>query len=209
VLFVAFLCWRAKGSPLQLSDRTWTAICLSLRRRWPAGPSPSQRYPRLWHGETRGPGDPHIACCPHGASLATGGVGYFQDLKKQHAVAARGAAHKRTPELGDLLRIFTPGQASDLSLARPRCCSDAPVARPLRCEEHPRRRHLGCAVAAGSAHGFQSGRLPGAQAGSVAGVLKKSLLSRLLKRFTCKGERDARSTHHRWVGGVLYTYVPA
>jgi hypothetical protein len=53
-----------------------------------------------------------------GASLVTGGVGYFQDAQKQQAAVAAGTATTRSPALADLLLGFTPGQAQELSLAK-------------------------------------------------------------------------------------------
>jgi hypothetical protein len=54
-----------------------------------------------------------------GASLATGGIAYFRDAQKQHAAVAAGAAPAARPmALADLVRIFTPGQAPELSLAK-------------------------------------------------------------------------------------------
>lgn len=54
-----------------------------------------------------------------GASLATGGVGYFQDARQLAQAARAGvpvAAHGMT--LGDLVRVFPPGEAPELSLAK-------------------------------------------------------------------------------------------
>jgi len=55
-----------------------------------------------------------------GASLATGGIAYFQDMKQQAAAAAAPGPPPatRTPAWGDLVRVFTPGQAPDLSLSK-------------------------------------------------------------------------------------------
>jgi hypothetical protein len=55
-----------------------------------------------------------------GASLATGGIAYFRDAQKQQAALATGVTTGggRTPELADLIRAFTPGQAPELSLAK-------------------------------------------------------------------------------------------
>jgi hypothetical protein len=54
-----------------------------------------------------------------GTSLATGGLAYFRDAQKQHAAVAAGAAPAAHPlELADLVRVFTPGQAPELSLAK-------------------------------------------------------------------------------------------
>ena len=54
-----------------------------------------------------------------GASLATGGIGYFRDAQKQEAAVAAGAARVAlAPRLSDLIHVFTPGQAPELSLAK-------------------------------------------------------------------------------------------
>lgn len=65
------------------------------------------------------PGVPASLLVLMGASLATGGVGYFQDARQAAQaeragvpVAPHGAA------LGDLVRVFPPGQAPELSLAK-------------------------------------------------------------------------------------------
>lgn len=54
-----------------------------------------------------------------GASLATGGIGYFQDARQVAQAARAGvpvALHGMT--MGDLVRVFPPGQAPELSLAK-------------------------------------------------------------------------------------------
>ena len=53
-----------------------------------------------------------------GASLVTGGVGYFKDAQKQEAAATAGPVARRSPALADLLVGFTPGQEPELSLAK-------------------------------------------------------------------------------------------
>jgi len=54
-----------------------------------------------------------------GASLATGGIAFFQDAKKQQAAVNAGVAPaQRTLALGDLVRVFPTGQAPELSLAK-------------------------------------------------------------------------------------------
>jgi hypothetical protein len=55
-----------------------------------------------------------------GASLATGGIGFFQDAQKQQAAVAQGqAVSRRDLKLGDLLRVFPPdGGPPELSLAK-------------------------------------------------------------------------------------------
>jgi hypothetical protein len=54
-----------------------------------------------------------------GASLATGGIGFFKDAQKlQAAVNAGAPPAQHTLALGDLVRVFTLGQAPELSLAK-------------------------------------------------------------------------------------------
>lgn len=54
-----------------------------------------------------------------GASLTTGGVAFFQDAQKQRTATTTGvAATQRTLALGDLIRVFPPGQVPELSLAK-------------------------------------------------------------------------------------------
>lgn len=118
LLLVAVLCWRAKGSPLHLL--TGVDGHLSLAQTQVACWTVAIGSVTLGYGMVRleVPMIPTSLVVLMGASLATGGVGYFQDAKKQHAAAVSGTAQQRTPELGDLLRIFAPGQAPDLSLAK-------------------------------------------------------------------------------------------
>ena len=54
-----------------------------------------------------------------GASLTTGGIGYFQDAQKQKSAVAAGATRvQRTLAVGDLIRVSTAGQQPELSLAK-------------------------------------------------------------------------------------------
>jgi len=54
-----------------------------------------------------------------GASLATGGIGFFQDSQKQQAAAKAGVGSmRRDLSLGDLVRNFPVGQDPELSLAK-------------------------------------------------------------------------------------------
>lgn len=54
-----------------------------------------------------------------GASLATGGIAFFQDAQnQQRAVDAGVAPVQRTLAFGDLIRTFPPGQTPELSLAK-------------------------------------------------------------------------------------------
>lgn len=65
------------------------------------------------------PGVPASLLALMGASLATGGVGYFQDARQAAQAERAGvpvAPHGAT--LGDLVRVFPPGQTPELSLAK-------------------------------------------------------------------------------------------
>jgi len=54
-----------------------------------------------------------------GASLATGGIAFFQDAQKQQAAVNAGVAPiHRTWEWGDLVRVFPPGQPPQQSLSK-------------------------------------------------------------------------------------------
>jgi hypothetical protein len=54
-----------------------------------------------------------------GASLATGGIGFFQDARKQQAAVAAGVIPlPRNLSIGDLIRVFPVGQPPELSLAK-------------------------------------------------------------------------------------------
>lgn len=54
-----------------------------------------------------------------GASLTTGGIGYFKDAQDQKAAVAAGVATtKRSLAVGDLVNNFTAGQPPELSLAK-------------------------------------------------------------------------------------------
>ena len=62
---------------------------------------------------------PESLVVPMGASLVTGGVAYFQDAKKERAAVATGIAPAgRLWEWGDLVRVFAPDQAPELSLSK-------------------------------------------------------------------------------------------
>jgi hypothetical protein len=118
LLLVVFLCRRAQSSSLRLL--TGVDGNLSLAQTQVACWTVAVGSVTLGYGMVRldVPEIPTSLVVLMGASLATGGVGYFQDAKKHHAAVASGAARDRAPELGDLLRIFTTGQAADLSLAK-------------------------------------------------------------------------------------------
>jgi hypothetical protein len=54
-----------------------------------------------------------------GASLATGGIGFFQDAQNQQAAVRAGVVPvKRGLAFGDLIRVFPTGQGPELSLAK-------------------------------------------------------------------------------------------
>lgn len=54
-----------------------------------------------------------------GASLTTGGLGYFKDAQKQQAAVAAGVPPvQRALTMGDLIRVFAAGQEPELSLAK-------------------------------------------------------------------------------------------
>jgi hypothetical protein len=54
-----------------------------------------------------------------GASLATGGIGFFQDTRHQEAAVKAGATpDQHLASLGDLVRAFSTGEAPELSLAK-------------------------------------------------------------------------------------------
>lgn len=54
-----------------------------------------------------------------GASLTTGGLGYFQDAQKQKSAVAAGVARvQRAFAMGDLVRVSTAGRQPELSLAK-------------------------------------------------------------------------------------------
>jgi hypothetical protein len=53
-----------------------------------------------------------------GASLATGGIAFFQDAQKHQAAVDAGVPNERMLALGDLVRVFPIGQAPELSLAK-------------------------------------------------------------------------------------------
>ncbi len=54
-----------------------------------------------------------------GASLATGGIAFFQDAQKQQAAVNAGVATaRRTLALGDLVRVFPSRETPELSLAK-------------------------------------------------------------------------------------------
>lgn len=118
LLMVAFLCWRARGTPLQLL--TGVDGQLSLSQAQVACWTVAIGSVVLGYGMVRleVPEIPTSLLALMGASLVTGGVGYFRDAQKQQVAAADGVATRRVPELADLLHVFNPGQAPELSLAK-------------------------------------------------------------------------------------------
>jgi len=118
VLLIVFLSWRKKGNPLLLL--TGVDGHLSLSQTQVACWTVFIGGVVLGYGMVKFevPDIPTSLLALMGASLVTGGVSYFQDAKKQQAATASGAATQFSPDLGDLIRSFTPGQPPELSLAK-------------------------------------------------------------------------------------------
>jgi hypothetical protein len=117
VLAVLVLAWRVAGNPLLLL--TGTDGHLSLAQTQVAVWTLAVGGVVLAYGMIRldVPEIPTSLVVLMGASLATGGVGYFRDAQKQGA-APPGTVVSRTPALPDLLQTFAPGQPPELSLAK-------------------------------------------------------------------------------------------
>lgn len=118
VLLLCFLSLRAQGTPLQLL--TGVDGHLSLAQTQVAFWTVAVGGVVLGYGMVRleVPAIPASLITLMGASLVTGGVGYFKDAQKQRVAAAAGAVTRHAPDLGDLIRTFVPGQAPELSLAK-------------------------------------------------------------------------------------------
>jgi hypothetical protein len=118
VFLIFFLSWRKKGNPLQLL--TGVDGHLSLSQTQVACWTVFIGGVVLGYGMVKFevPDIPTSLLALMGASLVTGGVGYFQDAKKQQASAASGSGTQSAPDLADLIRAFTPGQPPELSLAK-------------------------------------------------------------------------------------------
>lgn len=125
LLVVVVLSWRAGSNPILLL--TGVDGRLSLAQAQVASWTIAVGSVVLGYGLIRLeiPEIPESLLVLMGASLVTGGVAYFQDAKKVRppagaatAAAAGVAPIPRTWAWGDLVRVFTPGQAPDLSLAK-------------------------------------------------------------------------------------------
>lgn len=121
VLLVTVLAWRAGGNPLRLL--TGADGRLSLAQTQIACWTVVVGSVVLGYGliKLEIPTIPASLLVLMGASLATGGIAFFQDAQKQKAegvVVAEGAAAGRPLEFRDLVRVFPPGQAPELSLAK-------------------------------------------------------------------------------------------
>jgi hypothetical protein len=120
LLLIAILSWRSMGSPLQLL--TGVDGHLSLSQTQVACWTMVVGGVVLGYGMLRleVPEIPASLLVLMGASLVTGGVGYFQDAKKLQKAAVRGGETpaRSTPELGNLLRVFSTGTPPELSLAK-------------------------------------------------------------------------------------------
>jgi len=119
LLLVIALSWRGGGNPLLLL--TGVDGHLSLAQTQVACWTVAVGSVVLVYGLIRLeiPDIPPSLLALMGASLATGGLAYFQDAQKQRAEVAAGVAPvQRTLALGDLVRVFTSGQPPELSLAK-------------------------------------------------------------------------------------------
>jgi len=114
------LAWRSQSSPLQFL--TGVDGHLSLAQTQIACWTVAVGSVVLAYGLIRLeiPDIPSSVLVLMGASLTTGGVAYFQDAQKQQAAVAAGGAPpaKRSWTVEDLVRVFTGGQAGELSLSK-------------------------------------------------------------------------------------------
>jgi hypothetical protein len=118
VLLIIFLAWRNTGNPLQLL--TGVEGYLSLSKTQVACWTVVVGGVVLGYSMVKFevPEIPTSLLALMGASLVTGGVGYFRDAKQVQAATAGGSQTPTAPKLTDLLRAFAPGQATKLSLAK-------------------------------------------------------------------------------------------
>jgi hypothetical protein len=119
VLIIILLSWRAGGNPLLLL--TGAEGHISLAQTQIACWTVAVGGLVLGYGLIRLdiPNIPTSLLALMGASLATGGIGFFQDDKKQQAAVNAGVVPvKRGLALGDLVCVFPAGQAPELSLAK-------------------------------------------------------------------------------------------
>ena len=119
LLLVIGLSWRAGGNPLLLL--AGADGHLSLAQSQVACWTMAVGSVVLVYGLIRLeiPTIPTSLLALMGASLTTGGIGYFKDSQKQQATVASGAAPIQCAmTIGDLVRVFTAGQPPELSLAK-------------------------------------------------------------------------------------------
>jgi hypothetical protein len=119
VMAVIVMSWRAGGNPLLLL--AGVDGHLSLAQTQIACWTVAVAGIVLGYGLIRLdiPNIPASLLALMGASLATGGIAFFQDSQKQQAAADAGVAPvRRTLALGDLIRVFPAGQPPELSLAK-------------------------------------------------------------------------------------------
>jgi len=119
LLLVIGLSWRAGGNPLLLL--AGADGHLSLAQSQVACWTVAVGSVVLVYGLIRLeiPTIPTSLLALMGASLTTGGIGYFKDSQKQQATVASGAAPIQCAmTIGDLVRVFTAGQPPELSLAK-------------------------------------------------------------------------------------------
>jgi hypothetical protein len=122
VAIILVVAWRAAGNPLLLLAGVDGHLSLSQTQVacWTLGIGGVV----LGYGLIRLdiPNIPSSLLVLMGASLATGGIGFFQDAQQQQAAVNAGAAPvRRDLAWGDLVRIFKAGQPQDppeLSLAK-------------------------------------------------------------------------------------------
>lgn len=119
LLVVIGLSWRAGNNPLQLLSGADGHLSLSQTQVacWTVAVGSIV----LGYGFIRLeiPTIPSSLLVLMGASLTTGGLGYFKDAQKQRAAVNAGVALiQRALTMGDLVRIFMAGQQPELSLAK-------------------------------------------------------------------------------------------
>ena len=119
LLLVISLSWQMGGNPLLLL--TGVDGHLSLAQTQIACWTVAVGGVVLGYGLIRLeiPNVPESVLVLMGTSLATGGLAFFQDAQKQQAAVKAGVGPaRRKLALGDLVRVFPPGQAPELSLAK-------------------------------------------------------------------------------------------
>ncbi len=119
LLLVIGLSWRAGGNPLLLLSGADGHLSLAQSQVacWTVAVGSVVLVYGLIRLEI--PTIPTSLLVLMGASLTTGGIGYFKDSQKQQATVAAGAAPIQCAmTIGDLVRVFTAGQPPELSLAK-------------------------------------------------------------------------------------------